>query len=303
MTRWLMDIAGKEIAVEGRLIRIARLAAEKYEFLDDPPAMIDALRECRARVDLFTFMQRLSDRTPRYPYPLEWDNLAAVPVSAFDHWWTKQINGKTRNMIRRAEKAGVVVREVPFDDPLVEGISAIYNECPTRQAKPFWHYGKELAAVRRENGTFLDRSVFLAAYWQTTLIGFAKLVIDEHGSQAGLMQIISMIRHRDKAPTNALIAQAIRSCAERGIQHLVYSNFAARTNQRDTLTEFKEHNGFQRIELPRYYVPLTTLGRAAFAASLHHKATDHLPEAMIAGLRRVRRAWHRAAISTARERS
>src|SRR5438874_7014477 len=146
-----MNVCGKAVTVEGRLIRIGRLAAEKYEFLDEPTATIDALRTCGARIDLFTFMQSAANATPQYDYPLDWDNLAAVPVSTFDHWSTKQINGKTRNMIRRAEKAGVVVREAPFDDALVEGISGIYNESPTRQGKPFTHYMKDIATVRKEN--------------------------------------------------------------------------------------------------------------------------------------------------------
>src|SRR5438445_3735545 len=122
-----MKVCGKDIRIDGTVIRIGRLAAEKYEFLDDPAPTIDALRHCGARIDLFTFMQRLSQPSRQHEYTLEWDNLAAVPVSTFDHWWTKQINGKTRNMIRRADKAGVVVRDVPFDDDLVRGISAIYN--------------------------------------------------------------------------------------------------------------------------------------------------------------------------------
>ena len=98
----------------------------------------------------------------------------------------------------------MVVREVPFDDAFVRGISAIYNESPIRQGKPFWHYGKDFEAVRRMNGTFMDRSIFIGAFFQDSLIGFVKLVSDEDRGQAGLMQIVSMIQHRDKAPTNAL---------------------------------------------------------------------------------------------------
>ena len=40
------------------------------------------------------------------------------------------------------------------------------------------------------------------------------------------MQIVSMVGHQDKAPTNALIAQAVRSCAERGIPYLWYANMS-----------------------------------------------------------------------------
>ena len=156
----------------------------------------------------------------------------------------------------------MVVREIPFDDALVRGIHSVYNESPIRQGKRFWHYGKDLEAVRRMNGTFLDRSIFIGAYFQDNLIGFVKLVSDEDRGQAGLMQIVSMIQHRDKAPTNALLAQAVRSCTERGISYLWYANFTYGNKQRDSLADFKRHNGFQKVGLPRYYVPLTGRGNS-----------------------------------------
>jgi hypothetical protein len=296
-----MNVHGKDIRVDGALIRVGRLAAEKYEFLDDPGATLDAVRRSGVRVDLFTFMQTVSRPSPRYDYPFEWDNFAALPVSSFDHWWTKQVNGKTRNMVRRAEKTGVVVREVPFDDALVEGISAIYNECPVRQGKPFWHYGKELAAVRAENATFLDRSAFIGAFFDGKLIGFAKLVSDEHQGQAALMQIVAMIQHRDKAPANALIAHAVKACAERGIPHLVYANFAYGKKQQDSLTDFKQHNGFLRIDVPRYYVPLTLVGRVALRMGLHHGLRSRVPEPLLARLRTVRRFWQHDLVLNAKE--
>jgi hypothetical protein len=287
-----MKVCGKDIAINGGLLRIARLTAEKYEYLDDPKAALDALRESGARIDLFTFMQKLPHTSPNHDYPMEWDNLAALSVSTFDDWWTKQINGKTRNMVRRAEKKGVVVREVRFDEALVRGISAIYNESPTRQGKAFKHHGKDLDAVGRENGTFLDRSVFIGAFLGDELIGFAKLVSDEHRDQAALMQVVSMIQHRDSAPTNALIAQAVRSCAERGIPYLVYANFAYGSKQRDSLTDFKQHNGFRRIDLPRYYIPLTLAGRAALRFGLHHPLAEHIPERVLRRLREIRSRWN-----------
>jgi hypothetical protein len=287
-----MDVCGKGIRVRGRLIRTASLAADGYEFLDDPVPALGALRESRDRIDLFTFMQRLPHTSPKHDYPMEWDNLAALRVSTFDHWWTTQLNNKTRNMVRRAEKSGVVVREVPFDDGLLRGIWNIYNECPIRQGKPFAHYGKDIELVRREKATFLDRSVFIGAFLDGRLIGFAKLVPDETRGQAGLMQIVSMIRHRDKAPTNLLIARAVRSCAERGIPYLVYSRFSDGNKQCDALSDFKEHNGFQRVELPRYYVPLTRAGGAAIRLGLHRGLVEHIPEPVLDTLRRIRSRWY-----------
>src|SRR5207249_444053 len=126
--------------------------------------------------------------------------------------------------VRKAAKNGVDVREAPFDDGFVRRISAIYNESPIRQGKRFWHYQKDLDAVRRMNATFMDRSIFIGAFYQENLIGFVKMVTNEDATQAGLMQIVSMLQYRDKAPTNALIAQAVRSCADRGIPHLWYAN-------------------------------------------------------------------------------
>jgi hypothetical protein len=287
-----MKVCGKSILVQGRVIRIARLEAEWFEFLENPDAALGALREFDIRIDLFTFTQKLPHTSPKYGYPMEWDNLAALRVSTFDHWWTRQINDKTRNMVRRAAKKGVAVREVPFDDVLVQWISAIYNESPIRQGKPFWHYGKDLETVRRENGTFLDRSVFIGAFLGESMIGFAKLVSNKDKGQAGLMQILSMIQHRDKAPTNALIAQAVRSCAERGIPYLVYSKFSYGKKQRDSLSDFKQYNGFRRIELPRYYVPLTLAGRVALRLGLHHGFVDHIPEPVLAQFRKIRSLWY-----------
>jgi hypothetical protein len=295
-----MNVSGRDIQIRGRLIRMARLAADKYEYLDDPVETIEALRHAGTRIDTFTFMQRLSEPSPKYDYPLEWDNLAAVAVSTYDEWWTKQIDGKTRNMVRRAEKKGLTVREVPFDDDLVKGIWTIYNEVPIRQGKPFAHYGKDLETVRRMSSTFLDRSVFLGAFVQDQLVGFAKLVSDEHGEQAALMHILGMVEHRDKAPTNALIAQAVRSCADRGIVHLVYSNFAYGNKQRDSLSDFKESNGFKRVDLPRYYVPLTIAGRIALRLGLHRSAADYIPGAVLERLRKIRGFWHVHRFQTSR---
>jgi len=142
------------------------------------------------------------------------------------------------------------------------------------------------------NATFLDRSIFIGAFFDGTLIGFVKLVTNEDSSQAGLMQIVSMIQHRDKAPTNALIAQAVRSCADRKIPHLWYANFSYGKKQTDSLAEFKRHNGFQKVELPRYYVPLTVAGRVALRLGLHHKANDWIPEPVAATYRRIRSSWY-----------
>jgi len=288
----LITVCGRQVRVRGRLLRIARLDAEKYHFLEDPEPVLEDLRKCGARVDLFTFMQRLPDTSPKYTFPIEWDNLAVLPVSTFDHWWTKQIDNKTRNMARKAGKKGVELKEVPFDRTLVKGIWEIYNECPVRQGRRFPHYGKDLDTVYKEEATFPETSVFIGAFFEERLIGFIKLVYDETKTQAGLMNILSSIRDRDKAPTNALVAQAVQSCADRGISYLVYANFSYGSKQRSTLSDFKENNGFQRINVPRYYVPLTPVGAVAFRLGLQHSLASRLPEPITAKLRELRESWY-----------
>jgi hypothetical protein len=287
-----MEVCGKEIRTRGRVIRTAFLDGEGYQFLKDPKAAVGVLRGVDTRIDLFTFIQRLSDTVPRYAYLMEWDNMAALRISTFDDWMTKQIDFKVRNKVRKSAKSGVDVREVPFDDALVRGISTVYNESPVRQGRRFWHYGEEFETVRRINGTFMDRSIFIGAFFEGNLIGFVKLVADEDRTQAGLMQIVSMIRHRDKAPQNGLVAQAIRTCAGRGISYLWYANMSYGRKKRDGLADFKRHNGFQKMEVPRYYVPLTLSGRVALRFGLHHTMTDWIPEPVAATYRRIRKRWH-----------
>src|SRR5260370_18385063 len=288
----LINICGTEIRISGRLIRTTKLEADGFQFVADPRQMIEALRRCGHRIDLFTFVQQMPDTAPKYSYAMEWDNFAILPITTYDDWWTKQIDAKTRNMVRKAEKKGVILREVAFDDSLLRGILAIYNEVPVRQGRPFWHYGKTFEEAYKALGSFLESSIFSGAYFEGSLIGFIKLVHDEKRQQAATIQIISMVGHRDKAPTNALVAQAVRSCAERRISYLIYSRFAYGKKKKSGLTDFKERNGFQPVDLPRYYGPVTALSEVAYRLGLHHRLVDHLPEALIAKVRQVRNVWY-----------
>jgi hypothetical protein len=287
-----LRVCGKDIKVAGRFIRVAGLDGEKYVFPDDPQAMCEGLRMTGARIDLFTFLQRLPDTAPKYPYHLEWDNLAVLPVSTFDQWWNHQLRTYPRNRARQAEKKGVVLKEVAYGEALLEGICKIYNESPIRQGKRFPHFGMTLEHAREYAGTFPDRSIWIGAFIGEQMIGFVKLVVDETRTQACIVHILSMLRHKDKAPTNALIAQAVKSCADRAIPHLVYENFCYGNKQGDNLSHFKEVNGFRRVDLPRYYMPLTSLGALALRLSLHRKIVDHFPEPLLAKLRNLRTSWY-----------
>ena len=287
-----MYVAGREIRVSGRLLRIARLDAEKYESLDDPETLLEGLRKCSERIDIFTFMQIMPDTRPTFAYPMEWDNLAVIPVSTYENWWNNQIRSFPRNRARQAEKKGVTLREVPFSEDLVRGILEIYNETAVRQGRAFSHFGKDFRTVYREEATYLDRSIFIGAFLDDRLIGFVKMVTDQRNNQANLMNILSMVKHRDKAPTNALIAHSVKVCAERGIPNLVYQQFAYANKANDTIATFKEVNGFQRVDLPRYYVPISLLGKLALRLGFHHRFVDRIPSSVATKLRQLRNAWH-----------
>jgi hypothetical protein len=286
-----MKLCNKDITIQGRLIRIARLDGEKYTFPDNPEVVVESLRKCGTRIDLFTFWQKLPETSARYPYPFVMDNLAVLPVSTFENWWNNQIRSYPRNRARQAEKKGVVLREIEFGEELVKGICEIYNETPVRQGKRFPHYGMTTEHARQYAGTFLDRSVYVGAFLEGRMIGFIKLSMDESRTQACLVHILSMAQHKDKAPTNALIAEAVRTCAKRGVPFLIYEHFNY-GNKEDSLTHFKEVNGFQRFDVPRYYIPLTTMGRAALNYGLHRRIIDRIPEPIAEKYRELRKAWY-----------
>src|SRR4051794_16814957 len=231
------------IRITGHILRIALLDADMYQHVSEPELLIDALRQAGERIDLFTFLQPLPAAEPKYPYPMEWDNLAVLELSSFDQWW-KSIGCKTRNKARLAEKKRVSLREVPFDDALVRGIWEIYNEVPVRQGRPFPHFGKSRETIYEEQATYLNSSIYIGAFLNEELIGFIRLVQDDARVQAGVMNIVSKVSHKDKSPTNALLAQAVRTCVERGIHYIVYERFAYGNRQHDTVSDFKERNGF-----------------------------------------------------------
>jgi hypothetical protein len=284
-TKTAIMIDNKEVVITGRLLRTARLRAEYYEFVTEPGAFIEKLKTGKTKIDLFTFLQGIHDRTPRYGFSLAWDSLAVLPITTYEQWWKKQINDKTRNMVRRAQKSGVELRLAAYDDSFAWGIMEIYNETPIRQGKPFKHYGKDFETIKREHATFIERSDFIGAFVGNEMIGFAKVV---HGSNASsLMQIISKVGFRDKAPTNALIAKAVELCAQRNIPHLHYGIWSKRG-----LGDFKKHHGFMQVDIPRYFVPLNLKGRLMLDLNLHRKPADFLPEPLLDKIVAWRNRWN-----------
>ena len=285
----LISVGGVAVIVQGRLLTHARIFDEYWLERDRLPArqsMIDELRSMEGSPDLFSFTQRVPDVVASYPYVHDHDNFAVLSLTTFEHWFQAQIAAATRRNIRASEKRGVSVKVCDYDDTYVAGISSIYNESPLRAGRSFWHYGKPIEVVRRENGTYAARSTFLAAYVKGEMVGYLKIVWDRR--TAAIMQILSKTAARDSRPNNALMAEAVRQACARGIEHLIYERFDYGNKIGDSLTRFKEANGFVRMDIPRYCVPLTAKGRFALSLGLHRNFKDRLPEPIASRLRELR---------------
>ena len=98
--------------------------------------------------------------------------------------------------------------------------------------------------------------------------------------------------HRDKAPTNALISESIDLCAKKGISYLTYGRYSYGKTGTDSLKTFKKRNGFEPMELPRYYVPLTIKGKLAILFRLHRSVSGMLPKYVIQLLLKWREKYY-----------
>lgn len=280
-----VTVDGLDVVVSGHVRRIAKLRAEYYEYVDDPARFVQSLRAAGVRADIFSFLQETALREPRFPFQYDVESISVLRITDYEHWWKKQLNDKTRNMIRKAQKAGVEVRVANYDDEFVRGIKGVYDESPLRQGKPFAHYGKDLATLEREHASYADRSDFIGAYHQGRMIGFAKLV--NRPGVSNLMQIIAMISERDKAPTNALIAKAYELCAQRSVPFLHYGLWSKRG-----LGDFKRKHCFEQLDVYRYFLPLGLRGRALLAGRLHRRLPQYVPERFEDSLVALRARWN-----------
>ncbi len=274
----MIQIEDRTIVVTGKWIKMAAIHDENWQAggVEHPESIIVKLKTQPTVADIFTFVQKLPDTKPRFNYPLEWDNVAAIPITSYAEWWEKRLPQVTRKNVRRAERRGVVVLAVEFNDVLVQGIKAIYDETPIRQGRRFWHYGKDFKTIKRENSSYLDRCEFIGAFHQEELIGFIKMVFV--GKVSTIMQIISKNAHYDKRPANALLAKAVEICEKKGMSHFVYGQYVYGQNNDGALTEFKRRNGFEQILLPRYYIPLTAKGRVCMRCKLHLGMRRFIPK-------------------------
>jgi len=280
-----LRINDQAVVAYGKYLNIARIKDEWFENVDDPETIIRTLKSVRPKPDIFTFWQRLPEAEPKFSYFMEWETLAAIPITTYEHWWNKQINVKTRNMVRKGGKKGVEIKIAEFNDELVRGIMNVFNETPVKRGKQHRHYGKSFDTVKREMSDVLDKSLFIGAYYENSLIGFIKMSISDR--YAMITVILCMMQHRDKGPINALVAKAVEICAERGIPYLTYTTW-----RKGSVGEFQKHNAFEKYPVPRYFVPITLKGKLALNLKLHHGIKGMLPDEIRLLLLRLRGFWY-----------
>jgi hypothetical protein len=277
-----VDIDGRTVVAKGGWIQTASIYDEPLaegELVRDPKTFVAELKKSGLKADVLTFFQRPPDLTPKYDYHIEWDNYAAVPISTYEDWWEKRLPQEARKNTRRSAKRGVIVKTVPYDDELVRGIHKLCNETPVRQGRPFWHYGKDFETVKREHGTYLERSEFIGAYFQDELIGFIKMVYVDR--VAFILHILAFNSHYDKRPMNAMLAKCVEVCVQKGLGFFVYDKYVYGNKKDSSLVEFKRRNGFAQIDFPRYYIPLTLKGRIYVALRLYRGVVGLLPAPLL----------------------
>jgi len=286
------QIQGRTVISTGKWLKTAVLRDEELiegEAVPDPGSFISQLKQKGLAADIFTFAQRLPDKEPKYPFHVEWENFAIIPITTYSEWSENRVDTNVRRAVKKATKSGIVVKEVPFNDTFVNGIVGINNETPVRQGRKFWHYQKSFEDVKRENSTYADRTLFIGAYFRDELIGYMRITTS--GRVANVVQLLSMMKHYDKRPANALIAKAVQVCEQKGLQYLLYYNYI-RNDPKSSLTEFKRRNGFEPVLLPRYYVPLSAKGKIVIALGLHRGLVKRIPQPVLTKLLKIRADWN-----------
>ena len=281
-------VDGKELVVTGRFLKRASLRSEFHVLLDDPLSFLREIKQSGLRADIVTFIQEIQDSVPKYPFRYELEKMAVLPITTYDDWFKKQLTFKPRNKLRKALKSGIEIRLEELNEPLLQGIKAVYDETPIRQGKRNYHYGEDLTKIRREHSTFLDRSQFIAVYDAGQIVGFAKVTFSQ--GCGIVMNFLSKVSHRDKAVNNAILAKMVEICADRQLKCLVYGHWGSDATR--GLVEFKTANGFQCVAIPRYFVPLTGLGRLALSAGIHQGLVHRIPKWCIEPAANVRKRWN-----------
>ncbi len=295
--RWvsvpIIEVNGDQLTTRGKWLKIARIRGEEMreKEVNDPEAYLAALKNDKDRIlnaDIFSFVQKLPATQPKYPYPMEWESVAVIPLVSFKQWW-EGLPQESRKNVRRSQKRGVVIEVEEFDEKLIESIRKVNDDSPLRQGVKNAYYGLSVEETKNRYSEFVGRCDFICAYVGEEMIAFLHLVY--RGDVAAILNLTSKPSHFDKRPSNALVARAVEICEARGISHISYGLYNYGNKRDSPLREFKIRNGFKEILIPRYFVPITKWGRLCMKAKLHRGLIGNLPSPIISAGVRVRSLW------------
>jgi hypothetical protein len=297
--RWVkvpsLEVNGRDLYATGRWLRIAKVRGEEMmeKGLESPDPYIEQLKgngKKLLKADIFTFTQKLPATQPKYPYPMEWESVAAIYLHSFKEWW-EGLPQETRKNVRRSSKRGVIVKIDEFDEQLINKIREVNDDSPFRQGLRNAYYGKSFEETQRLYGEFIGRCDFICAYLGDELIGFLHLVY--HGGIASILNLTTKPSHFDKRPANSLLATAVQVCEAKDIPYLTYGLFNYGNKRDNPLREFKIRCGFGEILVPRFFVPVTRWGALSVKAKLHRGLIGILPHSAITTAVRMRTLWYK----------
>lgn len=284
-----LSLFGYDIIVKGKYLKIAQVKDDFLESrgVDAPEKIVDELKKA-GYADILAYLGNFNESVPRRNPKAhqEMHYLAALKVTSYEDWFKNQIRKQERRRVRKARDEGIVVRQTPLDDQLIQGICDIFNETPVRQGKAFWHYGKDFARVKKEISTYAERSLFIGAYLGDQLIGFSKMIKCGHFARSN--QFLAMEKFRNMSVNNALISELVKTCENEKIGYLVYGEWFD-----NSLADFKRWNGFKKLERPRYYLAVNLKGSLSLKFGLHKDINELVPSFLIDYYRNVRKTYYR----------
>src|SRR5689334_4541229 len=85
-------VNNQKVIVTGSWFKTAGVKDEgllEGEPVDDPATFLAGVRKSGLKADLFTFCRKPESQPGNYPYRMELDNSAIIPLTPFAAWWEK----------------------------------------------------------------------------------------------------------------------------------------------------------------------------------------------------------------------
>ncbi|KKN83058.1 hypothetical protein LCGC14_0303240 [marine sediment metagenome] len=213
---------------------------------------IQLLRAIESGANMYSYWSEFSN----HQYQLT-DQFAGIPVSSYADWWNS-ISRKTRNMVRKAQKLGLTVQRMAFNDELLAATYAIYNESPTRQNRAFPPYGRNTKRIAMDREKTLPQyyhgEEYLVARHNGKIIAYIHLVYTRDSVMFN--EILGLMKHRNTSAINFLINEAVKLASDMKLKYIIYGKLA-----NNNLGKFKLNNGFEKIKMYRYFAPVNIRGK------------------------------------------